>query len=72
MVSIISLWPDDAYLKFKAREESGRLETAKLMVTIDEKRKEMVEAAKRQGYTGIDTIKRSQELDNLMNQFLKY
>lgn len=48
------------------------LETTKLMLTIDEKRKEMVETAKQQGYTGIDTIKRSQELDNLINLFQKY
>ncbi|MBP1079785.1 MULTISPECIES: aspartyl-phosphate phosphatase Spo0E family protein [Bacillus] len=48
------------------------METTKLMLTIDEKRKEMVETAKRQGYTGNETIKRSQELDNLINLFQKY
>lgn len=47
------------------------MEATQLILTIDEKRKEMVEAAKRQGYTGIETLKRSQELDHLMNQFQK-
>ncbi|MGE6631138.1 aspartyl-phosphate phosphatase Spo0E family protein [Bacillus sp. NPDC077027] len=40
-----------------------------LMVSIDEKRKQMVEAAQVEGYTGKTTIKYSQELDNLMNEY---
>ena len=40
-----------------------------LLMSIDEKRKQMVEAAQVEGYTGVTTIKYSQELDNLMNEY---
>lgn len=40
-----------------------------LLMSIDEKRKQMVEAAQAEGYTGETTIKYSQELDNLMNEY---
>lgn len=40
-----------------------------LLMSIDEKRKQMVEAAQVEGYTGETTIKYSQELDNLMNEY---
>ena len=40
-----------------------------LLMSIDEKRKQMVEAAQVEGYTGEKTIKYSQELDNLMNEY---
>ncbi|GLF92416.1 aspartyl-phosphate phosphatase Spo0E [Bacillus safensis] len=40
-----------------------------LLMSIDEKRKQMVEAAQEEGYTGETTIKYSQELDNLMNEY---
>ncbi|PCK12641.1 transcriptional regulator [Bacillus safensis] len=40
-----------------------------LLMSIDEKRKQMVEAALVEGYTGEMTIKYSQELDNLMNEY---
>ncbi|APT49305.1 transcriptional regulator [Bacillus safensis] len=40
-----------------------------LLMSIDEKRKQMVEAAQVEGYTGEMTIKYSQELDNLMNEY---
>ncbi|MDM5297665.1 aspartyl-phosphate phosphatase Spo0E family protein [Bacillus pumilus] len=40
-----------------------------LLLSIDEKRKQMVEAAQVEGYTGETTIKYSQELDNLMNEY---
>ena len=39
------------------------------LMSIDEKRKQMVEAAQVEGYTGEKTIKYSQELDNLMNEY---
>ncbi|MDG3043944.1 aspartyl-phosphate phosphatase Spo0E family protein [Bacillus sp. B6(2022)] len=40
-----------------------------LLMSIDEKRRQMVEAAQVEGYTGETTIKYSQELDNLMNEY---
>ncbi|MFS0654366.1 Spo0E family sporulation regulatory protein-aspartic acid phosphatase [Bacillus sp. 179-C3.3 HS] len=40
-----------------------------LLMSIDEKRKQMVEAAQVEGYTAEMTIKYSQELDNLMNEY---
>ncbi|MDM5319659.1 aspartyl-phosphate phosphatase Spo0E family protein [Bacillus altitudinis] len=40
-----------------------------LLMSIDVKRKQMVEAAQAEGYTGETTIKYSQELDNLMNEY---
>ncbi|MDR0124482.1 MULTISPECIES: aspartyl-phosphate phosphatase Spo0E family protein [Bacillus] len=40
-----------------------------LLMSIDEKRKQMVEVAQVEGYTGETTIKYSQELDNLMNEY---
>ncbi|QQD83394.1 aspartyl-phosphate phosphatase Spo0E family protein [Bacillus siamensis] len=44
-------------------------EQEKLLVSIDEKRKMMIDAANRQGFTGYDTIRHSQELDSLMNAY---
>ncbi|MBT2624588.1 aspartyl-phosphate phosphatase Spo0E family protein [Bacillus sp. ISL-32] len=44
-------------------------EKEKLLVSIDEKRKLMIDAAKKHGFTGYDTIRHSQELDCLMNEY---
>lgn len=42
-----------------------------LLFSINEKRQMMVEAAELYGYTGDETIKRSQELDQLIYQYQK-
>ncbi|MDA7026217.1 aspartyl-phosphate phosphatase Spo0E family protein [Bacillus sp. CLL-7-23] len=42
-----------------------------LLVSINEKRQKMVEAAEIHGYTGHETIKQSQELDQLIYQYQK-
>ncbi|NTU27906.1 aspartyl-phosphate phosphatase Spo0E [Bacillus tequilensis] len=47
----------------------GSSEQERLLVSIDEKRKLMIDAARKQGLTGHDTIRHSQELDCLMNQY---
>lgn len=47
------------------------LEKEALLVSINEKRQMMVEAAEVYGYTGDETIKQSQELDQLIYQYQK-
>ncbi|MFN2745949.1 MULTISPECIES: aspartyl-phosphate phosphatase Spo0E family protein [Bacillus] len=47
------------------------LEKEALLASINEKRQMMVEAAEVYGYTGDETIKQSQELDQLIYQYQK-
>ncbi|KUP37111.1 aspartyl-phosphate phosphatase Spo0E family protein [Bacillus halotolerans] len=47
-------------------------EQERLLVSIDEKRKLMIDAARKQGFTGHDTIRHSQELDSLMNEYHQF
>ncbi|TWM94771.1 Aspartyl-phosphate phosphatase Spo0E [Bacillus licheniformis] len=47
------------------------IEKEALLVSISKKRKMMVEAAEIYGYTGDETIRRSQELDQLIYEYQK-
>lgn len=47
------------------------IEKEALLVSISKKRQMMVEAAEIYGYTGDETIRRSQELDQLIYEYQK-
>ncbi|XBO87100.1 aspartyl-phosphate phosphatase Spo0E family protein [Bacillus licheniformis] len=47
------------------------VEKEALLVSISKKRQMMVEAAEIYGYTGDETIRRSQELDQLIYEYQK-